>query len=235
MLHNRQIYLSRLPSLFAVEHHYTNTKLISIQTLKPSHFRPPHKNQTNCDPYTEIKLSSIPLNWNQVNFDAHTKTKRFAARIQNPSQLRLPTQKPSQSITTLKNKSISARRVNFDRPNKKKKSDPNAKTKSNSIPHTKIIFRRHHWNQDNSIPTLKESQFRCPDIKTKLISIQTQKSSIFRPQHKNQVNSDPCNEIKSTSTTHTTKSISFLHWNQVKFDPPDWKSSQVRSPGLKIK
>ena len=36
------------------------TKLISIQTLKPSHFRPPHKNWVNSDPYTEINSGSIP-------------------------------------------------------------------------------------------------------------------------------------------------------------------------------
>ena len=60
--------------------------------------------------------------------------------------------------------------------------DLHTRTKSNSIPHTKISqFRRHHCNQVNSIPTLKSSQLRCPDTKTKLTSTQALKPSIFHP------------------------------------------------------
>ena len=75
--------------------------------LQPSHFRPQHQNQGNSDPYTEIKSSSIPhrnqVNFdhprkNEVKFDAYTTTKWFLARIQKPSHLQPPTQKPSQSI-----------------------------------------------------------------------------------------------------------------------------------------
>ena len=58
-------------------------------------FGPPQCNQVNINHPDE----------NQVNVDAHTKTKRFVARIQKPSQFRPPpppTQKPSQTIITLK-------------------------------------------------------------------------------------------------------------------------------------
>ena len=48
----------------------------------------------------------------------------------------------------------------------------------------------------------------------------TLKTSDFRPAYKN----------KSTSTTHTTKPISSLHWNQVKFDPLHWNEVNMDHP-----
>ena len=67
-----------------------------------------------------------------------------------------------------------------------------------------------HKNQDNF----------DPDTKTKYFSTPAQ----------NQVSSDPYTEIKPISTTHTTKSISFLRWNQVKFHPPDWDQVNFNHP-----
>ena len=115
-------------------------------------------------------------------------------------------------------------------------STPRIKSKSSSIPTLKTSqvrsppqkwsqFRRHHWNQVNSIPTLKSSQFRCLQIKTKVISIQTLKPSIFRPPHKIEVNSDLHTEIKPSSPT--------LRSSQ--FRPPTQKPCGIRSPAQKIK
>ena len=39
----------------------TKTTLISIQTLKPSHFLPPHNTQVHSDPRTKNKSISIPI------------------------------------------------------------------------------------------------------------------------------------------------------------------------------
>ena len=50
---------------------HTKTKLITIHILKPSSSRPPRKNQVNSDPYTEVKLFSIPT-VNHANYDAAT-------------------------------------------------------------------------------------------------------------------------------------------------------------------
>ena len=91
----------------------TKTKLISIQTRKPSIFRPPRKTQVNSDrPHK-----------NQVNFEAHTKTKRFRSSILKPSQFR----------------SLHRNQVKFD-PHTEIKSISTTHTKPYwySIPHTKI-------------------------------------------------------------------------------------------------
>ena len=72
----------------------TQSKSIPIPKLKSRHVRS-----------LTLKSSQYrPPRQNQVNLDAHTKTKRFAARIQKPRQFRprQPTQEPSQSIITLK-------------------------------------------------------------------------------------------------------------------------------------
>ena len=81
-----------------------------MQILKPSRFRSPTLKDTKTEiysssiPHTEITSISTTQKNAQVNLDAHTKTKRFAARIQKPSQFRPPppTQELSQSIITLK-------------------------------------------------------------------------------------------------------------------------------------
>ena len=141
-------------------------KLISIQTLEPNRFRPP-----------------IPV-IKQVNFDAHTKTKQFAARIRKSSQIRAPTQKNvkfnpahknqlnsdpanvvmSISIPTL----ISSRFQCLD--TKTELVSIQTKTKPISTTHTKPI---------QSVPTLKQVIFG-PHAKNKSISTPTLKSSHFR-------------------------------------------------------
>ena len=137
-------------------------------------------------PITKLKSSQYrPLGLKHINFDAHTKTKWFLARIQKPRHFWPPTQKSSQSILTLRTR-------NFRPANKKQINfDPFLKTKQFSA-------------DTFSIP---------PDTKTKLISIQILNKVIFNPPTKpsqfwslrwNLVNSDPHTEIKSVSTTHTT-------------------------------
>ena len=103
---------------------------------KPSHFRTAHKNQVIFDhPHK-----------NQVNFDTHT-TRLFLTRSQKISQLRPPTQEPSQSILTLKTshfRPAHKNKVNFD---------PHTKAKSISI-HT---LRPSHFRGAH-----KKSKFRPP-------------------------------------------------------------------------
>ena len=114
----------------------TKTKLISIHPLQTSHVRPPHINQVNSDPYTEIKSISTTVYKNQVNFDhphktksidTHTKNKSFSARKQN--QVILDPYKKSQVISARTQK-----RSQFWPPHHKVDFDPHTKTKSISIP-----------------------------------------------------------------------------------------------------
>ena len=122
---------------------HTKIKLISMPLLKSSQFdphskiksisMPSHKTQFNFDPISKTKYFRTQRK-NQVNFD-DTKTKRFAARIQKPSQFRPPPPQKTKSIDHYtQNKFISAH------------------TRSISIPRTK--------NKSPSIPTLKPSQIR---------------------------------------------------------------------------
>ena len=72
----------------------TQTRLISIQILKQSHFDP-HKKAKSIPSLTWNQVKFDPPYWNQanfdhphkneVNFDAHTKTKRLSAGMQKPS------------------------------------------------------------------------------------------------------------------------------------------------------
>ena len=127
-----------------------------IERLKPRHFRTPHQNQVNSDPYNETKSSSIP-HVNQVNFDTNTKTKSFSTPTQKPSQIRSPHKK----------------RVSFD---------PHTKTKLILIQTLKSShFRPPHQNQVNSDPYNYEYQLvffltfpynsKTPKILRKLIII----------------------------------------------------------------
>ena len=116
--HNKHNYFVsvKTPYLLAVEHHHTTSKSTSTQILKPSDFRSPeHKtnqfrslnwNQAKFDPPHRNQVN-IDHPDNQVNFDPHTKTERFTARIQKPRPFRLPppthkNKKTSQSIIALK-------------------------------------------------------------------------------------------------------------------------------------
>ena len=108
------------------------TKLISIPTLKPSIFRPPHWRHVSFDPYSDIRSSSIP-HINQVNFDQDTKTKSFST----------PHKTKSNPVPDKK-------QLNFD---------PHAKTKLISIQRLKLShFRPPHQNQVNSDPYNYEHQ-----------------------------------------------------------------------------
>ena len=89
------------------------TKSISSVHWNKVKFDLPHWNQVNF----------AHLHKNQVNFDVHTKPKRCLANIEKPIQFQPPTQKPSQSIPTLK--TIGSRpahkdQVNFDHTHKNK-------------------------------------------------------------------------------------------------------------------
>ena len=92
-----------------------------IPKLKSSHVRSP-----------TLKSSQYrPPRQNHVNLNAHTKTKRFAARIPKPSQFRPPpsTQEPSQSIT-LKTGLFRAAHGQFRSPAHKQVTfDPNSEIK----------------------------------------------------------------------------------------------------------
>ena len=165
-------------------------------TLKPSDFRPAHKNQ--------------------FNFEHTQKTSQSIPRL-NTSHFRPAHKKQSISIHTSKSS-------NFG-PHTKNKSilTPAQKTCQFRSPHlNQVYFNPARENQGNfdpitkikpiSIPALISTRFRCRDTKTELISIQMLKASHFRPPHKNQFNSDPYSELKSIWTTHaTTISISSVH------------------------
>ena len=113
------------------------------------------------------------------------------------------TLKPSDLRPTSKNQ------VKFRAPTKKQ---VNHDTKSKSISaRTQIHFDPPHKNKLISRP-LQSNQFdlhsqiksiSMPGHKTKLASTQKLAPSIFRPQQKKQVNSDPDTELKSSSTPHT--------------------------------
>ena len=104
--------------------------------------------------------------------------------------------------------------------------DRYTKTKSIPIPHwNEVIFDNlhnnqirfiFHWNQVK-FDTLHWNQVNLNHTHKMQVSLLTLKSSDFRPAFKNQVN----------STTHTTKMISYPHWNKVIFDPPHW--NQINS------
>ena len=66
----------------------TQTKSISIQTLKPSHFPPPHQNQANSDSYIETKSSLIPNNEIKSISTTYTKTKSSSMLMLKPSGFR---------------------------------------------------------------------------------------------------------------------------------------------------
>ena len=173
----------------------TKTKLISIQTLNPSHFRPPLKKQVNYDPYTEIKsfltthtkrksssmLTLKPRDFRlankpRVNFvhphknksvDFHIKNESFSARTKKNKSIAIPAPKPCQFWS-----------LNL-KPNEYRPEH------SISIPRTKVDFGTHTRTKSISTTHTKPSQ-----------SIPTPKTTYFRPAHKNRVNSNPNNKTK---------------------------------------
>ena len=111
-------------------------KVISIQNLKRSNFRPPHRNHVNSDSYTETTPSSIPHIKIKSISTTHTKTKSSSMLTLKPSGLRL----------ACKNQ------VNFDHPHQHQVN--------RSPRYKQIIFGPHEKNQSIAIPALKPSQLR---------------------------------------------------------------------------
>ena len=196
--HNEHIHLSGL-------HTYLWSNII---TQNVNQFRSWYQNQVIFDPRTQNEPNPIlklkpgqvyPTHWNQVNtdhpdknhtginFDAHTKTKPFAARIQLPSLFRPPPPLPHKTKPfdhDTQNKFVSAptRLISIDRTKNISLPSPTLKpSQTRSLTPKSNEFRRHYWNQVHLIPTLKSSQLRCPHIKNKLISIYALKPSIVRP------------------------------------------------------
>ena len=121
-----------------------------------------------------------------------------------PSQLRQTTQNPSQALITLKTPQFGLAHSQL-RPREKKKifSIPTPKRSPMRSPTPKSSsFRRHHWHQDNSIPSLKSSKLWFPDTQTNSISIHTLKPSIFRPPQQKFI---PIQTLKSRQVQSPTK------------------------------
>ena len=158
-----------------------------MQILKASHFRPPCIKQVNSDPWPEITSSSISHTEIKSISTTQTKAKSISMLTLKPSDLRPASKNESISTTTThtKTKSINHTQNKLISAGTRSISIPRTKNKSRSIPrldpaHKKSsYFRRHQWNQVNSIPTLKSSQFRCLHTKTKLISIHTINTKYF--------------------------------------------------------
>ena len=122
-------------------------------TLKPSQFRPPTQKQ--------------------VNFDAHSNTKRFAARIQN--HVNFDHLHKIKSIDHHpKNNSISAHTQSISPHNNQVNSDPYTEIKSISTTHT---------TTKSMSSTLKLSQVPSLTLKPSQLPPPTQKPSQFRYLH----------------------------------------------------
>ena len=138
--------------------------------------------QTRTKPISMLTLKPgdwRPASKNRVNFDHH------------PRKSRVNRSSPSKQVN------FGPHTVNFPPPHKRQVTfDPNIKSKSNSIPHTKI-----------KLISMSPLKLWCLRTKTKLISIHTLKPSIFRPSHKKQVISGPYTEVKSIS-------IPTIKWSQ---------------------
>ena len=180
-------------------------KSISIQILKPSHFRPLRENQVS------YHLNFNPKHWNhvisddahqiQVNFDAHTNPKSLA-RIQKSFST---ITKPSQF------RGLHCNHINFDLQHQNQViSMPKLKPSHFRIAHqNQVHFDHPHKNQVNRTPRWTQvifgphttaSKFQPPHndqvsfdhhTKTKSFGTPTQKPSQFRSAHKIQLTFDP--------------------------------------------
>ena len=174
-------------------------------------FSNPYTKQMNCDPLNEIKVRTIPHIW--IKSISTTQTKKQVLTL-NPSQSR-PVCKKRVNVDhdhqhknkvdrTLhwKQDHFCLHTVNFDPPHKNKPLSFQTLKPSQirSLTQKSTLFRRHYWNQANSISTLVSGQFRCLHTKTKFVSRHTVTSSSYRPPRKDKVDADPCTEIKSIST-----------------------------------
>ena len=177
--------------------------------------RTPHKIQVNIDPDTKTKSFLSPrhktnqfrsLNWNQVNiyFDAHTKPWDLPPASKKRVSFDHHSRKHQVNWSSNPKKvNFGPHTFNFDPPHKKQVTfGTNTKTKSNSIPRTKIKLI--------STPLLKSCQFG-PHSKIKSISM---------PLHKNQVNFDlHINTTSFLTLTQNTGQFRSQHCSQVNFDP----------------
>ena len=147
--HNQHIYLSRLHTICGRTSHKTqvnfdpDTKTKSFFTPRhqPNQFRSLDCNQVKFDPPHWKQVNNDHPDKNQVNCDAYTKAKRFAARIQNRVNFdhHHPQKKQVNRSSHLKQVNFGPYTVNFDPPHRKQVTfNPSTKTKPNSIPHTKI-------------------------------------------------------------------------------------------------
>ena len=144
-------------------------KQISIHTLKPSPFGPPHK-KSQFRSHAKIKSISIPYtatkpilttHKNKINFDIHTKTELFSARTQRSSQYRPPAPKRSPFRVLHWNQ------FNFDLPLWNQVNFDHS--------HKINIFSMSSLNPSH--PTLKSSQFWSPTLKSSQFRPPTRKSS----------------------------------------------------------
>ena len=129
-------------------------------------------------------------------------------------KFRPPAQKAKSIDLDSENKCFSAR------TRKQVNRDPRSKPKSFSIHTWKLNDYRSEHNTINFGPPHKNVTFDA-QTKNKPFSTATQKTSQFKPLKSIPI---PHTEVMSIWTTHNTpKSTSSLHWNQVKFDPSQWK------------
>ena len=182
-------------------------KSVWMLKLKTSGFHPAYQTHVNFDhPHKNESTSSLQLNqvefdpphWNQVTLI----TKTLSISIQTLKTVSFDMHTKTRPILTAGQKTVlTLKSSQFKIPTLNNvKFDPNAGVKSISI------------------PALKTCQLCMPpDTKTKLTSIKVLNQVIFDP-HTNQVNDDPCTEMRSTpiphyeitsmSTTRTTTPIS---------------------------
>ena len=151
--------------------------------LKQSLFRPPYTEYINSNPWTNHAKFDLPY-WNQVTVDRPDKTKSMPSDLRTASKNRV-TFDHHHAHKHQVNRSLHSKQVHFgphtvNYPSHKKQFlfDPDTKTKSNSIPPTKIKLI--------STLLLQSSQFD-PHSKIKSISV---------PSRKDQVNFDPHTKTK---------------------------------------
>ena len=179
---------------------------------------------------TPVTTASLEDRWEgKSSYELSWKVKAMIEKIKK----RYPHNNRINRSSHTKQVSLGPYTVNSDPTHKNQVTfDLNTKTKSNSIPHTKIKLI--------SMPLLKSSQFD-PHSKIKSISMPSHKTQFnfdpisktkyFRTQRKNQVNFDPYTEVKSSSIPtikssqfwcrdSKTKSISFPTPTPSLFLPP---------------
>ena len=177
----------------------TKSKLFPTPTQKPKQLRILHGIKPGSISHDEIKLNPIS-HWNQPICGPHPETKSTSTTHT----------KTKSELHHTKNSSISARTESILTPRTGKRIPiPTRKTSQIRSP-TKKQLNFDATNEDNSISTLKACQFRYPETKTKIISIQTLKLSIFRTQPNSK--SAPIHALNSSQ-------FRYSHWNQVVFGP----------------